>query len=73
MKEEETAGGLYATPSLITQLQKNKPPIINRENKGREVGGSYTAPIDNTAAEKKRIPPTGGETNQNGGGYHPHQ
>ena len=42
-------------------------------NEGRGVGGSYTAPIDNTATEKKRIPPTGGETNQNGGGYHPHQ
>lgn len=59
MKEEETAGGLYATPSLITQLQKNKPPIINRENKGREVGGSYTTPIDITATEKKKSPNRG--------------
>ena len=44
------------------------------ENEGSGVGRSYTTPVDDTAMEKKkRIPPKGGEMNQNGGGFHPHQ
>ena len=38
------------------------------ENKGREVGGSYTTPVEIIAAKKKKTP-TGGKMNQNGGGY----